>query len=68
MNSHRLDRRGGTRTSRTNPFQSRWYDRLVEQLTETLGAAIFSHEFARGAHLSVDQALQLALDAIDQSP
>jgi len=50
-----------------NPLEARWYDRLVNQLTDTLGATAVDDELGRGAQLTVDQVMQLAFDAVDQT-
>ncbi len=43
----------------------KWYDGLVDQLTQSLGADRLEEELRRGAQLTVVQGCQLALDAID---
>jgi len=53
--------------SRGTLFMSRWHDRLLDQLTDTIGPAALDIELGRGARLTVDHALQLALDAIEQT-
>jgi predicted ATPase/class 3 adenylate cyclase len=56
---HHADRR-----FHDNIIFERWYDRLIDQLTRTLGVTALDEELRRGDQMTPDQALQLALEAI----
>jgi len=55
--------------SRANisPFVAQWDDRLLNQLASLLGRAVLDDAFERGAQLTADEALDLALDSIGEA-
>ena len=46
------------------PREVYWYERLVQEVRDSLGEAAFNEEVRRGGQLAPEQALQLALDAV----
>ena len=49
-------------------YWQRWIERIVQQLTATLGADTVAHELAAGHRLSADEAFKLALACLAPAP